>query len=80
MITNWTWNLNVLYPELATVPLAVYFLIGVAVMISFAVTITIASRMFEGTFGKFIFKWGVMTIVLSAVLLTNDLLHIFVFK
>ena len=76
----WTWNWDVLYPELAAIPLTIYLLIGIAVLICFAVTITIASAMFDGTFGKFIFKWSILTIILGAVLLTNDLLHIFLFN
>jgi hypothetical protein len=80
MITTWTWNVNILFPELATISLVVYFLIGISIMIAFAVTIAITSRMFDGTFGKFMFKWSMLTIVLCSVLLANDLLHIFVFK
>ena len=80
MATNWTWNLNVLFPELAAVPLPVYFLFAIGIMIAFAICIIILSRGFEGTFGGFIFRWGVFCLLLNVVLLTNDLLHLFVFK
>jgi len=73
-------RIDVWYPQLAALPLAVYFLIGIIIMMAFGICVIILSRGFDGTFGKFIFKWGFIIIFLNLALLTNDLLHLFIFK